>query len=67
MKDLAPFMGEKGAGAANCPAAGLPGTSPPAQGLREQLDGLVEMGPTDRIFTQPTEQATEDYISGRFG
>jgi len=28
---------------------------------------LVEMGPTDRIFTQPTEQATEDYISGRFG
>ena len=25
---------------------------------------LVEMGPTDRIFTQPTEQATEDYISG---
>jgi len=28
---------------------------------------LVEMGPTDRIFTQPAEQATEDYISGRFG
>jgi phosphate transport system ATP-binding protein len=28
---------------------------------------LVEMGPTDQIFTNPTQQATEDYISGRFG
>jgi phosphate transport system ATP-binding protein len=28
---------------------------------------LVEIGPTGRIFTRPTEQLTEDYISGRFG
>ncbi len=28
---------------------------------------LVEMGPTDEIFTNPRERATEDYISGRFG
>jgi phosphate transport system ATP-binding protein len=28
---------------------------------------LVEEGPTGKIFTQPTEQLTEDYISGRFG
>jgi len=28
---------------------------------------LIESGPTDKIFTNPTEQATEDYISGRFG
>jgi phosphate transport system ATP-binding protein len=28
---------------------------------------LVEVGPTGRIFTRPTEQLTEDYISGRFG
>ena len=28
---------------------------------------LVEIGPTQRIFSTPTEQATEDYISGRFG
>jgi phosphate transport system ATP-binding protein len=28
---------------------------------------LVEMGPTATIFSQPQEQATEDYISGRFG
>jgi phosphate transport system ATP-binding protein len=28
---------------------------------------LVEQGPTGRIFTQPREQITEDYISGRFG
>jgi phosphate transport system ATP-binding protein len=28
---------------------------------------LVEMGPTDEIFTNPREGATEDYISGRFG
>jgi phosphate transport system ATP-binding protein len=28
---------------------------------------LVEMGPTEQIFTNPTEQATEGYVSGRFG
>ncbi len=29
--------------------------------------GLVEVGDTEKIFSNPTEQATEDYISGRFG
>jgi phosphate transport system ATP-binding protein len=28
---------------------------------------LVEFSPTDELFTQPKEQATEDYITGRFG
>jgi phosphate transport system ATP-binding protein len=28
---------------------------------------LVEVGPTARIFTRPSEKLTEDYISGRFG
>ncbi|MFN8146781.1 MAG: phosphate ABC transporter ATP-binding protein PstB [Candidatus Nanopelagicales bacterium] len=28
---------------------------------------LVEMAPTPTIFSTPSEQATEDYISGRFG
>jgi phosphate transport system ATP-binding protein len=28
---------------------------------------LVEIGQTETIFTNPTEQATEDYVSGRFG
>jgi phosphate transport system ATP-binding protein len=28
---------------------------------------LVEMAPTNVIFSTPTQQATEDYISGRFG
>jgi phosphate transport system ATP-binding protein len=28
---------------------------------------LVEIGPTESIFTTPSEQATEDYVSGRFG
>jgi len=28
---------------------------------------LVEVGETETIFTNPTEQATEDYVSGRFG
>jgi phosphate transport system ATP-binding protein len=28
---------------------------------------LVESGPTQRIFTNPTEKRTEDYITGRFG
>ncbi|MAT60092.1 MAG: phosphate ABC transporter ATP-binding protein [Micrococcales bacterium] len=28
---------------------------------------LIEMGPTEKIFSTPLEQATEDYITGRFG
>ena len=28
---------------------------------------LVEYGPTDEIFTNPKDQRTEDYITGRFG
>ncbi len=28
---------------------------------------MVEMGPTAQIFSKPAVQATEDYISGRFG
>ncbi|HET9154905.1 MAG TPA: phosphate ABC transporter ATP-binding protein PstB [Solirubrobacterales bacterium] len=28
---------------------------------------LVEMGPTQAIFTNPNEKETEDYVSGRFG
>ncbi len=28
---------------------------------------LIEINETDKIFSNPTEKATEDYISGRFG
>ena len=28
---------------------------------------MIEMGPTERIFSMPTDKRTEDYISGRFG
>ncbi|MGI8752756.1 MAG: phosphate ABC transporter ATP-binding protein PstB [Acidimicrobiales bacterium] len=28
---------------------------------------LVEVGPTDKIFTSPDDKRTEDYITGRFG
>ncbi|MGE5407702.1 MAG: phosphate ABC transporter ATP-binding protein PstB [Syntrophothermus sp.] len=28
---------------------------------------LVEVGPTDEMFTNPNKKATEDYVSGRFG
>ena len=31
------------------------------------LGKLVEYERTDRIFTNPTEQLTEDYVTGRFG
>ena len=31
------------------------------------LGRLVEAGPTDRIFTNPGEKLTEDYVTGRFG
>jgi phosphate transport system ATP-binding protein len=28
---------------------------------------MVESGPTRLLFTQPSKQLTEDYITGRFG
>ena len=28
---------------------------------------LIEMDATEKIFSNPTQKATEDYISGRFG
>ncbi len=28
---------------------------------------LIEVGPTERIFTNPERQQTEDYVTGRFG
>jgi len=31
------------------------------------LGDLIEVGPTDRIFTNPSHQLTQDYITGRFG
>jgi phosphate transport system ATP-binding protein len=32
------------------------------------LDGqLVEIGPTSRIFTNPTDSRTEEYVTGKFG
>ena len=38
----------------NIEAAGQPGR-------------LVEMGATEKIFTNPENKATKDYVSGRFG
>ncbi|MGH3843672.1 MAG: phosphate ABC transporter ATP-binding protein, partial [Pseudonocardiaceae bacterium] len=37
----------------------LPGADQPGR--------LVELDDTERIFSNPREKATEDYISGRFG
>ncbi len=31
------------------------------------LGNLIEEGPTEQIFTNPREQRTQDYITGRFG
>ncbi len=31
------------------------------------LGDLIEVGPTTKIFTRPSHQLTEDYITGRFG
>ena len=33
----------------------------------ERVGRLVEFGPTTDIFTNPTDQRTEDYITGRYG
>ncbi len=31
------------------------------------LGDLIEFNPTDKIFTKPDQQLTEDYITGRMG
>ena len=31
------------------------------------LGELIELGPTEKIFTKPDNQRTEDYVSGKFG
>ena len=31
------------------------------------LGQLVEFGPTERVFQTPTDQRTEDYVTGRYG
>jgi phosphate transport system ATP-binding protein len=31
------------------------------------LGSLVEFGPTDQVFTNPSQKLTEDYVTGRFG
>ena len=31
------------------------------------LGNLIEVGPTDLVFTNPQQKLTEDYITGRFG
>ncbi len=31
------------------------------------MGDLVEVGPTEQIFTNPNEQRTEDYVTGKFG
>jgi phosphate transport system ATP-binding protein len=29
--------------------------------------GLVEIGPTQEIFTNPKDSRTEEYVTGKFG
>jgi len=31
------------------------------------LGELIEFGRTEQIFTNPSDQRTEDYVTGRFG
>ena len=31
------------------------------------LGKLIELNPTEKMFTNPDEKLTEDYITGRFG
>ncbi len=53
-------------------AAGGPGLRPhgvlqPGGRGRRSTGRLIEIGETAKIFTNPHEKSTEDYISGRFG
>ncbi len=31
------------------------------------MGSLIEVGPTEEIFTNPLKSRTQDYITGRFG
>jgi phosphate transport system ATP-binding protein len=31
------------------------------------LGELIEVGPTEQIFTSPRDRRTDDYVTGRFG
>jgi phosphate transport system ATP-binding protein len=42
-------------------------TAKPAPGTGDRTGELVEFDLTETIFSKPAKQATEDYISGRFG
>jgi len=33
----------------------------------DRAGGVIEVGPTQTIFTRPTDRRTEDYITGRYG
>ena len=34
----------------------------------DRIDGrLVEVGPTEEIFTNPSDPRTEEYVTGKFG
>ena len=40
---------------------------PPAGAAQNQPGGIVEAGSTARIFEDPQDQRTADYVHGRFG
>ena len=33
----------------------------------KRVGALVEFNPTHKVFTNPDDQRTEDYVSGKFG
>lgn len=45
----------------------LPATSPWRRWFSQVPREMVEFGETDPLFLKPQKQATEDYITGRFG
>jgi phosphate transport system ATP-binding protein len=36
-------------------------------GESNRIGRLVEFGPTDKIFSNPTDERTEQYVTGKFG
>jgi phosphate transport system ATP-binding protein len=42
-------------------------TAQPAEGTGDRTGHLVEFDLTSKIFSNPADSRTEDYISGRFG
>ena len=72
MQELSPAVHDRDRHPQHAAGRARLATAPPSSRRRGRRQGqrygvLVEYGDTEKIFTAPADQRTEDYITGRFG